>query len=278
VDTTSALVAYASTYGSTRGIAERLAGRLRAHGVRVDLRPVEAVGSVERYDAVVFGSPVFDQAWMPAGEEFVRLNAGELAARPVWLFSVGSFGDGKHVIGPLMRREPRGIARILETVRPRGYRVFAGVIDRHQWPFLSRLFYYALGGRLGDNRDWPEIEAWADEIARALTASQVSQRCRRPGAARLARAAGFAGCAQSADQAACPASGPTGETGFPRYRRSLFDSMSNHMAKSVNCEPAISSSATSTTVAGVMFSPRPRRTATAMPRPRPTAVMRKPRK
>lgn len=48
------------------------------------------------------------------------------------------------------------------------YRVFAGVIDRHQWPFLSRLFFYALGGRLGDNRDWPAIDAWAEEIAHAL--------------------------------------------------------------------------------------------------------------
>ena len=43
-----------------------------------------------------------------------------------------------------------------------------GVIDRHRWPFFSRLFYHALGGRLGDDRDWPTIEEWAEEIGRAL--------------------------------------------------------------------------------------------------------------
>ena len=28
----------------------------------------------------------------------------------------------------------------------------------------SRLLYHAFGGRLGDNRDWEDIEAWADGI------------------------------------------------------------------------------------------------------------------
>ena len=36
--------------------------------------------------------------------------------------------------------------------------------------------------------------------------------------------------------------------GVINQRRSLFDSMSNHIANSMNCEPEISSSATSTTV------------------------------
>ena len=67
-----------------------------------------------------------------------------------------------------MKREPKGIRAFEEAIHPREYRVFAGVIDRHQWPFLPRLFYYALGGHLGDNRDWLDIDAWADGIGHAL--------------------------------------------------------------------------------------------------------------
>jgi hypothetical protein len=52
------------------------------------------------------------------------------------------------------------------------YRVFAGVIDRHQWPLGSRLFYHALGGRLGDNRNWKAIDSWAACIARTLADAQ----------------------------------------------------------------------------------------------------------
>ena len=164
------LVAYASKYGSTRGVAERIAARLRDTGNRVDLRSVGQVEDVGVYDAVVFGGAVFNQTWMPEGEEFVRRNLSALAGVPMWLFSVGTFGDRKRVIGPLMKREPKGIGSLRKAIDPRDYRVFAGVIDRHQWPLFSRLFYYALGGHLGDNRQWPDIDAWAEGIARALRA------------------------------------------------------------------------------------------------------------
>src|SRR5947208_5497571 len=60
------------------------------------------------------------------------------------------------------------------------------------------------------------------------------------------------------------------------YRRSLFDSMSNHIANSVNCDPKISSSATSTTVPTETMLPSTRSTTSAMPRPRPSTVIRKP--
>jgi menaquinone-dependent protoporphyrinogen oxidase len=168
------LVAYASKHGSTRGVAEQVADGLGKRGARV-VRPVDEVDGVDAYDAVVFGSAVYNEAWLPEGEEFVRPNRGALASRPVWLFSVGTFGDRKHLIGPLMKREPRGIGDLRRTIHPRDYRVFAGVIDRHQWPFLSRLFLWALGGRLGDNRDWREIGAWAESIARALQVPAAGQ-------------------------------------------------------------------------------------------------------
>src|SRR3954452_7253647 len=54
-----------------RGIAERIAARL-AERTRVELHPVESVDDLARYDAVVFGSPVYDQVWPPEADSFVR--------------------------------------------------------------------------------------------------------------------------------------------------------------------------------------------------------------
>ncbi len=162
------LVAYASRFGSTWGVAERVAARLRTGGNHVDVRPADQVGDASAYDAVVLGSAVFNQRWLPDADQFVKRNLDVLATRPVWLFSVGTFGDRKRLIGPLMKREPKGIRELEQAIRPRDYRVFAGVIDRYRWPFVSRLFYHALGGRLGDNRDWWEIDRWTDEIGCAL--------------------------------------------------------------------------------------------------------------
>jgi menaquinone-dependent protoporphyrinogen oxidase len=173
------LVAFASKHGSTRGVAQRIAARLREHGATVELRPVDQVADAGDYEAVVLGSAVFNQRWTPEAEQFVDRNTEALAARPVWLFSVGTFGDHKRIIGPLMKREPKDIRTLQDTIRPRGYRVFAGVIDRRQWPLGSRLFYHALGGRLGDNRDWADIDAWAEGIGRTLRAERSRARIMR---------------------------------------------------------------------------------------------------
>lgn len=164
------LVAYASRYGSTRQIAEHIAQRLREGGRRVDLRPIADAGDPAPYAAVVLGSAVYTRRWTPEAEDWARRHRLVLADRPLWLFSVGTFGDRKPLIGPLMRREPKDIAALCRTLAPRGYRVFAGVIARQRWPLRSRLLYHALGGRLGDNRDWPDIDAWASGIAAALLA------------------------------------------------------------------------------------------------------------
>src|SRR5207247_11128383 len=63
----------------------------------------------------------------------------------------------------------------------------------------------------------------------------------------------------------------------PRPPRSLFDSMSNHIAKSVNCEPKIRSSATSTTVPAETALPSIRSTTSKIPRARPSRVITKPK-
>jgi menaquinone-dependent protoporphyrinogen oxidase len=165
---TPLLVVYASRHGATAEIAARIATRLVDSGASVDLRLVDEVETLEPYDAVVLGAPVYDQSWPPEANAFVARNRDALAARPLWLFSVGAFGDTKRLIGPLTHKEPKGIGEIRAEIRPREYRVFQGVIHKHQWPFWSRVFFHAFGGRLGDHRDWPTIDAWADRIAAAL--------------------------------------------------------------------------------------------------------------
>ena len=168
VDAANVLVAYAGAHGSTKGIAERIAARLGERGARVDLRPVGDVDGVEAYDTVVLGSAVYGQRWIESASEFLRRNTDALALRRVWLFSVGSFGDTHRVLGRLMRKEPRDIDEIQRAIHPRDYRVFAGAIERNEWPLVSRLLFHAFGGRLGDNRAWPEIDSWAVSIARTL--------------------------------------------------------------------------------------------------------------
>ena len=176
----SLLVVYASRHGATAGIAARIATRLRDSGAAVDLRSVEEVETLDRYDAVVLGAPVYDQSWPPEANAFVSRNRDALAARPLWLFSVGAFGDTKRWIGPMTHKEPKGIGEIRADVGAREYRVFRGVIQKHQWPFWSRVFFHAFGGRFGDHRDWPTIDSWADRIAEGLPGQRSTSLVRLP--------------------------------------------------------------------------------------------------
>jgi menaquinone-dependent protoporphyrinogen oxidase len=162
------LVGYASRFGSTRGIATRIADAVRAGGSEVDVRSVEDISDIDRYDAIVFGAGVYDGSWITEATALVRREAAVLARKPLWLFSVGSFGDSHPVIGGLMKTEPKEIGEFEHTLHPRDYRVFAGVIDLDHWPAWGRLLFKALGGHAGDNRHWADIDAWAEKIARAL--------------------------------------------------------------------------------------------------------------
>lgn len=163
-----ALIAYASRHGATAGIVARIADRMADRGIALDVRRVDAIEDVGEYDAIVLGSPVYDRVWPPEARRFVSLHAEGLAARPLWLFSVGSFGDTGRLLGPLTHKEPRDIDSLRATLLPRDYRVFRGVIEKHQWPFWSRVLFHLFGGRLGDHPDWGEIDRWADEITTAV--------------------------------------------------------------------------------------------------------------
>lgn len=86
------LVAFASKYGSTRTIAEGIAGRLREAGHDAQAQQVTTVGDISSYDAFVIGSAAYIGHWLKDATAFVRQNALLLAGRPTWLFSSGPLG------------------------------------------------------------------------------------------------------------------------------------------------------------------------------------------
>jgi menaquinone-dependent protoporphyrinogen oxidase len=165
------LVTYGSKHGSTAGIADRIAERLRQRGLVVTVRPVSAVTDLQRYEAFVIGSAVYMGSWMQEATEFVRRNRALLAERPVWLFSSGPTG-----VATLP--EPKQITEFQAAIRPRDHRVFAGALDRQQLSFSERVIVKAVKAPTGDFRDWDDIDAWAETIAHTLA---LPARAAQPG-------------------------------------------------------------------------------------------------
>ncbi|WP_169447883.1 flavodoxin domain-containing protein [Meiothermus rufus] len=88
------LLAYASRHGSTQEVAQAIAAVLVRRGMEVEIRPVEGVQDLEGYQAVLLGSPVQDQAWLPEARRFVQTHHQALRRLPLVYFALsGVLGD-----------------------------------------------------------------------------------------------------------------------------------------------------------------------------------------
>ena len=164
------LVVYASAMGSTQEIAQHIADRMAAALDGVECRSVDEVESVSGYDAVVVGSAIHNQSWLPAADQFFARHAPELAKRPVWAFNVG-MADA--LPKPFRKKgaalQQARLAGVLpQDVALRGHRMFSGVYKADQMSSALRFVFRLTGGRFGDFRDWTAIDAWTDEIAAQL--------------------------------------------------------------------------------------------------------------
>jgi menaquinone-dependent protoporphyrinogen oxidase len=171
------LVAYASRYGATQGIAERINAMLRQQGLEATVAPASQAGDPAGYDAVVIGSAAYMFHWMKPATKFVRRNSDALATRPVWLFSSGPLGNkaqddqGRNLCDVL---DPKEIAEFRATVKPREHKVFFGALDAGKLGFFHKLIYKLPVNRdnailpQGDFRNWSDIDAWTGSIAQAL--------------------------------------------------------------------------------------------------------------
>ncbi|MDI6719560.1 MAG: flavodoxin domain-containing protein [Methanomicrobiales archaeon] len=173
-----AIVVYASRYGSTKEIAEFIAGKLRGQGVEAEAFSADAAPNPGNYDAVVIGSAVYMEHWMGEATEYVRRNRTALSGRPVWLFSSGPLELGTDTSIEDPKLEPKEIAGFRETIHPRGHRVFFGALDPGKLGFMHRSLRKLPAARAilpeGDFRNWSDIEAWANGIARELAGHQAT--------------------------------------------------------------------------------------------------------
>src|SRR3972149_6401626 len=159
----SILVAAARKKGSTREVAEAIAGTLRADGLEVELQPAGEVGEVSGYDGVVLGGALYMGRWPPDARQFLRRHRKTLAALPVAVFGMGPLTLGERDVAGSRRQLERALAKTPE-VHPGSGAIFrAGVHPANlHFPFSHM--------PATDARDWDAICAWAEEVAAELGA------------------------------------------------------------------------------------------------------------
>lgn len=176
------LVTYATRYGSTAQIATAIAEEITDAGLDVDVLVAGPQIQVEKYDAVVVGSPSYGRTWLAQAAYFVVGNADRLAEMPVALFTVGMLG----VKNPKMalREHERIVEKLVGLVpglSPVSTALFHGEFERRRLNFFLRILDRLAGTPQGDHRNWEAVRGWGERVAdrfsdQLSTSSEDAQR------------------------------------------------------------------------------------------------------
>lgn len=161
------LVTYASRSGSTKGVAEAIGKTLAKSGEVVDVLPMSEVTDLGPYRAVVAGSPIQGQKWLPEAMRFLKEQRSELSKRPFAVFltciTLSMKGSDQYRDGV-----SSWLAPVRALVRPVSEGLFAGTLDFGKMPFSFNVLLMRVPVMLGlwktgDHRDWAAIQAWAEQ-------------------------------------------------------------------------------------------------------------------
>lgn len=164
------LVTYASRAGSTAEIADVIHQVLADNGLTVHLSPMRAVDDITPYQAVVAGSAIRMDKWLPEAMQFVERHQAELRQKPFAAFVVCLALATQNE-----RRREQAQATASGYLNPVGALVptvseglFAGVLNLSRLPLAYRLPFNMLTlmgiFKEGDYRDWKAIRHWADGL------------------------------------------------------------------------------------------------------------------
>ena len=162
------LVTYATKYGATAEIAEKIGEVLAQAGFPTDVLPVNRVDNLDSYRAIVLGSAVYIGRWRKEAARFLKANEKVMAQRSVWLFSSGPTGTGdpaKQMNGWLF---PKSLQPIANRLRPREVTVFNGAVDAAKLSGIEKWMITKVKAPLGDARNWEAVTLWAEAIADEL--------------------------------------------------------------------------------------------------------------
>lgn len=158
------LIAYASKYGSTGGVADAIGKELCTKDVTADVRLISHAGDLVSYGAVVIGSPIYRGHWLPEAVDFLKKNREALSQVPVAYFLVcmtlakpsdETRAEALAYMDPILKAVPE--------IKPVALGTFAGALYYDNLSGLSKTILKSKGSPEGDFRDWDAIRAWARE-------------------------------------------------------------------------------------------------------------------
>ena len=179
------LVAYATTEGQTRKIAEFIAERLRIRGHRVDLidtASTAAEAANPAYQAAFIGGSVHYDKHQGALVHFVKSNLEWLNAMPTAFFSVSLAPVHADAGGRAHAQQAADHFLEQTGLKPRLARLVNGALLYTRYDFFKRMMMKSISRHQGrttetasdrEYTDWADVEAFVDEFLTAAGSTAV---------------------------------------------------------------------------------------------------------
>lgn len=166
------LIAYVTSSGSTKEIAEVVGEVLRQNGLPVDIHSMRGLKTIEGYGALVLGIPLYMFRWHTDARRFLNRQRKNLSGSlPLALFSGGLFetGDEKDL------QEDKEVRAQVEKelarhpwLRPISVEIVGGRFDPEKLAFPWKLMPALRQLPASDLRDWDAIRVWAKDLSQKL--------------------------------------------------------------------------------------------------------------
>jgi menaquinone-dependent protoporphyrinogen oxidase len=163
------LIGYASNHGSTAEIADCIGKELKSKKTTVEIQPVVKVESVENYDVVIIGSPIYYGKWLAEIPEFVENNLEKLIKIPVACFitCMAAIKTDEDNIKEANGHLTKSLAQI-PRIKPFKTGYFAGKLDYKKCTLIETILMKVImmwkGAEAGDYRNWSKIKSWTSAV------------------------------------------------------------------------------------------------------------------
>ncbi len=165
------LVVYATRYGSTREVAEKIVTMLMESGLKADVQPARQVRPMGEYRAVILGAPLYIGHWLKDAHRFLTRNQQVLTRLPVAIFTLGPTrpDEDTSAVRPQMDAE----LGKYPWLKPIAIELFGGKYDPAKLRFPDNVLTILPASPLyhapaSDARDWNAVRAWVNDLARKL--------------------------------------------------------------------------------------------------------------
>jgi menaquinone-dependent protoporphyrinogen oxidase len=150
------LIAYATKYGSTGEVAEKIGKVMESRGAKVKVANITEKPDPRGYDAVVVGGAVYIGMLNGKTKGFVAKHKKFLKGIPVAYFVVS--GTMKDDTPENREKIGKKLDSMVRNVPPVGVALFGGAFDPAKGPKMMA------SEPASDYRDWNAISVWAEDL------------------------------------------------------------------------------------------------------------------